>query len=85
MIKLIEALKEYSKSKKLVMKIQVAPNGELRIEIFTIGHAPHPIEGSDQEIAFAQDNDIEKCAEIALKRLLYWYTDQRQKVPDDNI
>lgn len=70
--RLIEYLREHSKRHKLTMSICTAPNGDLRIQVFSERSAGPPIEGSDMEITFAQNNDTDKCAEIALMMLQKW-------------
>lgn len=72
MDKLLRFFEEKALIHKLVMTIKVAPNEEIRIQVFSTGTGKHPIEGSDIEVAFAQDNDIEKCANQVIRSIEKW-------------
>lgn len=72
MDKLLRFFGEKALIHKLVMTMKAAPNGEIRIHVFSEGTGKHPIEGSDTEVAFAQDNDIDKCANQVIRSIEKW-------------
>lgn len=72
MDRLLRFFGEKAANHKLIMTMKAAPNGEIRIQVFSTGAGMHPVEGSDIEVAFAQDKDIERCTEQVMKNIEKW-------------
>lgn len=56
-------------TEKLSLTITAAPNGDMVIHIFALHKGVNHIAGSDKEIVYAQESNLEECAQKALKRL----------------